>query len=84
VNQAATYDYSIEEDKDLHYDYETVAEGKNKLTLRFYDPIWGAIIYTYLKLKEDFGVIGQPLNPDQQNDEWAPGWPPRPPVQPLF
>jgi hypothetical protein len=50
---AQTYDYSIEEDKDLYFDYTTVAEGKNKLTLRE-NSEYGPYIFNYFKLKDVF------------------------------
>jgi hypothetical protein len=77
------YDYSIEEDKDLHYDYTTVAQGKNKLTLRETSS-YGVYIFTYYKLKDDFGQIGpepgaptDPINPIDPGDPGG-GWKPQP------
>jgi hypothetical protein len=72
------YDYSIEEDKDLYYTYTTVARGKNKLTLRE-NSAYGPYIFSYFKLKDDFGSIGpdpngpenpfpiNPIDPDDPN-----------------
>jgi hypothetical protein len=84
MHEPQTFDYSIEEDKDLHYDYTTAAEGKNRLTLRENDPWYGVLIYSYYKLKEDFGPIGPgpdepttPINPIDPNDPNG-GWPYKP------
>jgi hypothetical protein len=78
-----TYDYSIEEDKDLHYDYTTVAQGKNKLTLRE-NSANSTYIFTYYKLKDDFGQVGpepgaptDPINPIDPSDPDG-GWKPQP------
>jgi hypothetical protein len=67
-----TYDYTLEEDPNLNYDYNNVATGKNKLTLRGYGP-WGPYIFTYMKLKDSFGDIG-PGDPATPNptDPWQP------------
>jgi hypothetical protein len=72
--ETQVYDYAIEEDKDLYYDYITVAEGKNKLTLRE-NSQYGAYIFNYFKLKDDFGTIGPgpddptfPINPVDPGD----------------
>ena len=54
INIQSVYDYTLEEDKDLLYDYVYASAGINKLTLRD-DSEWGAMIFTYLKLKDDFG-----------------------------
>ncbi|MDR0486859.1 MAG: hypothetical protein LBG91_01295 [Treponema sp.] len=66
-----TYDYTLEEDINLNYDYNNVATGKNKLTLRGYG-YFGPYIFTYMKLKDSFGDIEQgpgatpnPVNPWQ-------------------
>jgi hypothetical protein len=50
IHVQSVYDYTLEEDKDLLYDYVYAADGINKLTLRE-NTIYGAMIYTYLKLK---------------------------------
>jgi hypothetical protein len=47
------YDYTLEEDKDLLYDYVYAASGINKLTLRD-ETIYGTMIYTYLRMKDNF------------------------------
>ena len=76
-----TYDYTIEEDNDLHYDYTTVASGKNKLTLRETSR-YAVYIFTYYKLKDDFGPIGpgpgaptdpiNPIDPDKPGGGFQP------------
>jgi hypothetical protein len=78
-----TYDYSIEEDSDLYETYVTVAQGKNKLTLRE-NTVYGPNIFNYYKLKDDFGQIGpgsgastDPLNPIDPGDPNG-GWTPQP------
>jgi hypothetical protein len=70
--ESVSYDYSIEEDKELQYDYIIAAGGKNKLTLREYT-IYGPYIFTYFKIKDDFGEIGQEpgATPDPTNP-WVP------------
>jgi hypothetical protein len=85
MQDTIVYDYSIEEDDDLKNDYVTVAEGKNKLTLRENDPLYGVIIYNYYKMVDDFGQIGpgpddptnpiNPIDPNDPNGGWTP-WQP--------
>ena len=80
-----TYDYTIEEDTELQYDYATVAQGKNKLTLRE-NSAYGVFIFSYYKLKDDFGQIGpdpgaptNPINPIDPDDPGGNGgWKPQP------
>jgi hypothetical protein len=87
MNEALVYDYSLEEDDDLQNDYLSVAEGKNKLTLRESDPFYGVLIYTYFKLTEDEGFWQagpgedpdtdpiNPIDPNDPNGGWTP-WQP--------
>jgi len=76
IMEPQTYDYTIEEDKDLYNDYVTVAQGKNKLTLRENSEL-GPLIFTYFKLKDDFGQIGPdpgaPTDPINPIDPGTPG-----------